>query len=163
MLPSLPDPSILDTLIERLALMEEAVVSGSDAALTGTYVQEGTPYWANSVTGWTTETVSEELQVITFQITAQLVLATTTEGFEQQAERQTQRWIPVVTQYFAQRRRLKRTSADAGVPFLHPRGAQIDGGKVDFNLGRTGTGQSMFGIDFNIEVPMYQQTPQVVF
>jgi hypothetical protein len=163
MLPSLPDPTPLDTLIERLALLEQAVVPGSDAALTGTYTQEGTPYWTNTVTGWTTETVSEDLQVITYRITMELVLGATTEGYEQQAERQVQKWIPTITQYFGKRRNLKRTSADAGVRYLDSRGAQITDGRVNYNLGQSGIGQSMFGIAFNIEVPMDQDTEQAVF
>ena len=91
------------------------------------------------------------------------ILSTTTEGFESEAERQIHAWLPVILQYFGQRRQLKRTSADAAVPYLHPRGAFITGGKADYGITISGIGQSMFGVSYTIDVPMWQDTNQVIF
>jgi hypothetical protein len=66
-------------------------------------------------------------------------------------------------QYFAQRRQLKRTSADSAVENLYPQGAVITGGQVRDDIQNSGIGITMFGIDFTIEVPLYQQTPQLIF
>ena len=153
----------LEDLLARLVLMQQAAMPGSDAVTVSLYTQEATPFWVNHVDGYAVELESENLQIITYTITMTLVLAATTEGFEQQAERQIHAWLPVILQYFGQRRQLKRTSADPALPYLHPRGAFITGGKADYGITISGIGQTMFGIDFRNDVPMWQATDQVIF
>lgn len=153
----------LEDLLARLVLMQQAAMPGSDAVPVSVYTQEATPFWINQVDGYTVELESENLQIITYTITMTLVLAATTEGFEQQAEGQIHAWLPVILQYFGQRRQLKRTSADSALPYLHPRGAFITGGKADYGITISGIGQTMFGIDFRNDVPMWQATDQVIF
>jgi hypothetical protein len=153
----------LEDMLARLVLMQQAAMPGSDAVTVSLYTQEGTPYWTNHVDGFAVELESEQEQIITYTITMTLVLGATTEGFEQEAERRIHAWLPVILQYFGQRRQLKRTSADAAVPYLHPRGGFITGGKADSGIVISGIGQSMFGIDFRIDVPMWQDTNQVIF
>lgn len=153
----------LEDVLARLVLMQQAAMPGSDAVTVSFYTQEGTPYWVNHVDGYTVELESEQQQIITYTITMTLVLGTTTQGFEQESERQIHAWLPVILQYFGQRRQLKRTSADPAVPYLHPRGAFITGGKADYGITISGIGQSMFAIDFRIDVPTWQATDQVIF
>jgi hypothetical protein len=156
-------PSELDSLLARLVDMQEDVVAGADAVPVSFYAQEQPVYWTNSITGFTVERVTENIDIITYRITMRLVLALVTEGFSTEAEQKMQLWLPYILSYFATRRQLKRTSADSAVPFLDPRGAVISGGAVRGDIQNSGIGQLMFGIDFSIEVPMYQQTEQVIF
>ncbi len=153
----------LEDLLARLVLMQQAAMPGSDAVTVSLYSQESTPYWTNHVDGFAVELASEQQQIITYTITMTQVLSTTTEGYEQEAERQIHAWLPVILQYFGQRRQLKRTSADAAVPYLHPRGAFITGGKADYGITISGIGQTMFGISYTLDVPMWQDTNQVIF
>lgn len=154
----------LENMLIRVALMQEAIVTNSDAVPVSAYAQEGTPYWTNQIVGFeTTETESEQLQIITYRITMTLVLAVVTEGFGQEAEKLVQAWLPVILLYFGQRRQLRRTNTDTRVVNLYPRGAYITAGQADYGIAKSGVGQPMFGIDFNLEVPMYLQTPQLVF
>lgn len=153
----------LENMFARLVQMEMAAVPGSDAVPISFYSQEGMPYWTNTVTGFTVELESEQLEIITYSITARLVLATLTEGINNQAELSLQTWLPVILTYFGQRRQLKRTSADTLVSGLDPRGAQITGGQVRDDIQNSGIGVNMFGIDFNIEVPMTISTDQLIF
>jgi hypothetical protein len=160
--PATATASELDNMLARLVEMQEDVVV-SDAVPVSLYVQEGGYYWTNTVTGFTVQLVSEELQVITYQITMRLVLATVTEGFLTEAEQKLHKVLPPIILYFSQRRQLKRTSADSTVPYLDPRGAVIVGGQVRDDIQNSGIGQLMFGLDINIEVPLYQTTSQLVF
>ena len=153
----------LDTALARLTDMQKDVIPNSDAVPVAFYAQEAAPYWKNTVTGFSVELESETLQIVTWQITMTLVLAATTEGFEQEAERLIHAYAPLVLRYFGQRRQLKRTSADSAVPYLHPRGSFITAGKADYGSQQSGIGQSMFAVDFNIEVPLWQDTDQVIF
>lgn len=156
-------PTALDTMLARLTDLQKDVVSGADAVPVSFYAQEQTRYWTNTVTGFSVELESEAQQIITYRVTMRLILATTTEGFGTEAEQKMHLWLPTILQYFGRRRQLKRTSADAAVPFLHPRGAFITDGQVRDDIENSGIGQSMFGLDFNIEVPMWQDTEQVIF
>jgi hypothetical protein len=156
-------PSELDLMLERLRDMQTDVVAGADAVNVSFYAQEGTPYWTNTVTGFTVEMESENIQIITYSIIMRLVLATTTEGFAVEAEQKAHLWLPTLTAYFARRRQLKRTALDTAVAFLYPRGATLTGGAVRDDIQNSGIGQSMFGIDLHIDVPMYQTTDQLVF
>lgn len=152
----------LDSVIQRLCDMEKAVVAGSDAVPGAAYAQEGLGYWLNDVTGGTVELESEELQIVTYAITARYVGAEATEGYTMQPEQSVQTLIPTILQYFGQRRQLKRTSTDTPVVNLDPRGAVIVGFRVDRNL-VSGIGQKLFGLDFLFEVPMIQDTNQLIF
>lgn len=154
--------SELDAVLARLVEMQEDVIL-SDAVPVSFYVQEGTYYWTNSINGFSVELVSEELEVVTYEITMRFILATTTEGFGTEAEQKMHKVLPLILKYFSQRRQLKRSSSDSAVAYLYPRGAVITGGQVRDDIQNSGIGQSMFGIDFTIEVPMYQQTEQVIF
>jgi hypothetical protein len=156
-------PSELDLMLERLRDMQTDVVAGADAVSVSFYAQEGTPYWTNTVTGFTVELESENLQIITYHIVMRLVLATTTEGFATEAEQKLHLWLPTLTAYFSRRRQLKRTALDGAIAFLHPRGAMITGGQVRDDIQNSGIGQSMFGIDLDLDVPMYQATDQLIF
>lgn len=153
----------LDDLLARLVLMQQDVVPNSDAVPVFFYAQESPVYWVNRIGGYTVELESESIQIITYTITMRLILAVVTEGFEQEAERLIHAWLPVVLRYFGQRRQLKRTSADAPLAYLHPRGALITGGAADYDLQTSGIGATMFGIDFTLEVPMFQDTDPVIF
>lgn len=157
------NPTELDYLLLRLNEMQEAVVPGSDAVPVFVYTQGGAPFWVNRVGSFTIELESQEIQVVTYQVTMRLVLNPITSGIEYEAERAIHTWLPTVTRYFGQRRQLKRTNSDAGLDFLDPRGAVITGGQADYNMQVTGTGTNLFGIDFTIEVPMLQYTDQLVF
>lgn len=156
-------PSELDSMLARLTDMQQDVVSGADAVAASFYAQETLPYWTNIVTGFTVELESEELHIITYQITMRLVLATTTEGFNTEAEQKLHLWLPSLIAYFARRRQLKRSASDTAVAYLHPRGAVITGGQVRADIQNSGIGQSMFGLDITAEVPMWQTTGQLVF
>lgn len=156
-------PNDLEAMITRLTEMQEAVVTGSDAPGVSFYAQEQPKYWLTHIDGFTVELESENLQIITYRLTMTLVLASVTEGFKLEAERTIQTWTPVVLQYFGRRRQLKRTSADTAVTGLSPKGALITGGKANYGIVVSGIGQAMFGADFNIEVPMVQDTDQVIF
>lgn len=155
--------SALDDMLNRLTLLQQDVFPGSDAVPVVFYAQEATPYWTNDFSSFDVQLDSEQIQIVTYHGVMQLVLGAITQGFEQEAERLTYIWIPAVTIYFGQRRQLKRTSADAPVPFLYPSGAVITGGSKRNDIANSGIGQLMFGIDFNIDVPMWQETDQVVF
>lgn len=156
-------PNDLEAMLTRLTDMQKAVVSGSDAVAVSYYAQEGTPYWTNTITGGAIELESEQLEVVTYSVNMRLVLAVVTEGVNNQAELSLQNQLPVVLAYFGQRRQLKRTSADSVVSGLDPRGAQITGFEVRDDIQNSGIGANMFGVDFNIEVPMIISTDQVVF
>jgi hypothetical protein len=156
-------PNDLEAMITRLTEMQEAVVTGSDAPGVAFYAQEATKYWLTHIDGFAVELESENLQIITYRITMTLVLEATTAGFDQEAEKLIQTWLPTVVQYFAKRRQLKRTSADLAVTGLSPKGALITGGKAGIGIVSSGIGQTQFGVDFNIEVPMVQDTNQVIF
>lgn len=153
----------LEAMLTRLTDMQKAVYSGSDAVAVSYYAQEGTPYWTNTITGGTIELESEQLEVVTYSITMRLVLAVVTEGVNNQAELSLQTQLPVILAYFGQRRQLKRTVADAAVTGLDPRGAQITGFQVRDDIQNSGIGALMFGLDFNIEVPMIIATDQLIF
>jgi hypothetical protein len=152
----------LDDAIARLVEMQEDVISGSDAVPFAFYAQESTRYWTNDVTDFRVEVESEELQRITYTVTMTCHGAEATEGYEGQPEESVQTLIPTVLQYFSKRRQLKRTNADSAVTNLDPRGAQITGGRVNRGL-TDSVGQRVFGIDFNLELPMFQDTEQSVF
>ena len=156
-------PNDLENMITRLTEMQEAVVSGADAPGVAFYAQEATKYWLTHIDGFTVRLESENIEVVTYRITMTLVLTTTTGGYEFEAERTIQTWTPVVLQYFGRRRQLKRTSADTAVTGLYHQGALITGGKANYGFVASGIGQTMFGIDFNIEVPMNYDTDQVIF
>lgn len=153
----------LEAMLTRLTEMQQAVYPGSDAVAISSYAQEGTPYWTNTVTGFTAELESEQLEVITYNITMLLVLAVTTEGVNDQAELSMQTWLPVILAYFGQRRQLKRTVTDAAVIGLDPRGAQITDGQVRGDVQSSGIGVYMFGLAFNIQVPMILSTDQLIW
>lgn len=153
----------LDNLLERLNLMQKAVVTNSDAVPVSFYAQEGTPYWTNRIVDFTLQEDSEQLQIITYTIEMLLVLGSVTEGFKNEAERRIHTWLPTVLLYFGQRRQLKRTVADAPLTNLYPQGSLITGGRADYNLQNTGIGTLQFGISFTIDVPMYQSTDQVIY
>ena len=161
--PLPPSPTDLDYLLFRLCQMQEAVVPNSDAAPVFFYAQEKSPFWVNRVGAFTIELESEEMQVVTYQVTMRLALNPVTSGIEFESERAIHTWLPTVTQYFGQRRQLKRTNADTGLDFLDPRGAVIVGGRADYDMVVSGSGNNLFGIDFTIEVPMLQYTNQLVF
>jgi hypothetical protein len=152
----------LDDMLLRLCDMEKDVVPGSDAVPAAFYSQEGQPFWTNDARNFEVQLVAEDLQVVTYHVTATLALGPVSAGFEQEAEQQTYQWIYTVPQYINQRRQLKRTSADSPVAYLDPRGAFCSGGTKRDDIA-SGIGQLMFGIDFNIDVPMWQETDQVVF
>lgn len=147
----------------RLTDMQKAVISGSDAVALSFYAQEGTPYWTNTITGGTIELESEQLEVVTYTVNMRLVLAVVTEGVNLQAELSLQTQLPVILAYFGQRRQLKRTVADAPLLGLDPRGAQITGFQVRDDIQNSGIGVLMFGIDFNIEIPMIISTDQLIY
>ena len=154
---------MIDYMLLRLCEMQEAVVPNSDAAPVFFYAQEGSPFWVNRVGNFNIELESEEIQVVTYSVTMRLVLRPVTAGIEFEAEREIHTWLSTVTQYFGQRRQLKRTNADTGLDFLDPRGAIITGGRADYDMSVSGAGNNLFGIDFIIEVPMLQYVSQVIF
>lgn len=156
-------PNDLENMVSRLVQMEMAAVPGSDAVGVGFYIQEGTRYWTNTITGFTVELESEQLEIVTYLITARLVVSATTEGINNEAELSLQTLLPVILSYFGQRRQLKRTSADTLVSGLDPRGAQITGGQVRDDIQNSGIGVNMFGLDIQVEVPMIISTDQVIF
>lgn len=156
-------PNDLENMVERLTEMQMAVVPNSDAVTVDFYAQESPLYWTNQIGSFTTELLSENIQIVTYTIRMRLVLATVTEGFEQEAEKLIQTWLPVVLSYFGKRRQLKRTSADAPVQGLDPRGSLIIGGTARHDIQNSGIGQLMHGIDFDIEVPMTFDTDQVIW
>lgn len=161
--PLPPNPTQLDYLLLRLNQMQEAVVSGSDAVPVWFYSQGGVPFWINKTARFSTEDIAIDLQVTTYDIIMRLVLRPVTSGIEYEAERLIHTWVPTIIQYFGKRRQLKRTSADTDLAFLDSKGALITGGNPDYNMEVSGIGQLMFGIDFNIEVPMDQYVDQVIF
>lgn len=136
---------------------------GSDAAPVWFYAQEGYPFWVNKTARFSTEDVAEDLQVVTYNIIMRLVLRPVTSGIEYEAERNIHTWVPPILMYFGQRRQLKRTKADADVAFLDSKGALITGGTPDYNMEVSGVGNTLFGIDFEIEVPMDEYVDQVIF
>ena len=153
----------LEDMLTRLTDMQKDVIPFSDAVPVATYAQEATDYWTNRITGFSVEEDSQDLQIITYTIDMTLVLATTTEGYELGGLKMPSTVIPTVLLYFGQRRQLKRTSADASVTNLYPRGAMITQGLVDEGAQQSGIGQQMVVATFTIAVPMYQQTNQVIF
>ena len=155
--------AVLPAVLQRLCDMEKAVYPGSDAVPVHFYAQEATPYWTNRFDGFTITDTSIDYQSAIYRITATLVLASVTEGYDQQAETMIQTWLPVVLLYFGQRRQLKRTVADAALDFLGADGASITGGQADYGIPASTAGQSMFGIDFTFEIPMDLPTDQVIF
>lgn len=156
-------PSELDSMLARLVDMQKDVVPDADAVPVSFYAQEQPTYWTNTITGGTLERETQDIDVMTYRITMRLVLALVTEGFNTEAEQKLHLWLPSILAYFGRRRQLKRTSADAAVAYLHPRGAAITDVQVRDDIQNSGIGQSMFGLDLTIEVPMYVTTEQVVF
>jgi len=153
----------LTNMLSRLVEMQKAAYPGSDAVPIAFYAQEATPYWTNRIDSALVEENSENLQVITYSINMRLVLAPVNEGWENEAEKLIATYLPTILLYFGQRRQLKRTSADTAVASLDPRGSLITSVNADYNMQNSGIGVTQFGIDFTIEVPMYQQTDQVIF
>lgn len=160
-LPVSPTP--LDYLLFRLTEMQEAAMPGSDASPVFFYAQEGYPFWVNKVARFATEDVAIDLQVVTYHIIMRCVLMPVTAGIEYEAERKIHTWVPPILSYFGQRRQLKRTSADTDVAFLDAKGALIVGGTPDYNMQVSGIGNLLFGVDFDIEVPMDEYTDQLIF
>ncbi len=136
---------------------------GSDAAPVWFYAQEGYPFWVNKVSRFTTEDIAEDLQVVTYSIIMRLVLKPATSGIEYEAERDIHKYVPPILMYFGQRRQLKRTKADTDVQFLDSKGALITGGQPDYNMQVSGIGNPLFGIDFDIDVPMDEYVDQLIF
>ena len=153
----------LDDLLARLVLMRKDAVTGSDSVVAFFYAQESPIFWVNRLVNVSVELESEQLQTNTYTIVMRLVLAKVTQGFEQEAEQMIHTWLPAVLQYFAARRQLKRTVDDAAVSYLDPRGAVITEAVPQYNLQQSGTGATLFGVDFSIEVPMYMATDQVIY
>jgi len=153
----------LDDLLARLVLMQKDAVTGSDSVVAFFYAQESPIFWVNRLVNVSVELESEQLQTNTYTIVMRLVLAKVTQGFEQEAEQMIHTWLPAVLQYFAARRQLKRTVDDAAVSYLDPRGAVITEAVPQYNLQQSGTGATLFGVDFSIEVPMYMATDQVIY
>lgn len=153
----------LDDLLARLVDMQKAVVTGSDSVPAFIYTQETLPFWVNRVGAYRVIDTAMDLQTVVYSITMRLSLGYVTQGFNQEAEQMIHTWLPTVLLYFGQRRQLKRTSADSAVPFLNAEGGLITGGTADYNLQISGIGQSCFGIDFNIDVPMDLFTDQLIF
>ncbi len=153
----------LDNALVRITEMQKAAVSGSDAVPVFFYTQEGTPFWINKVNGFRAERESSEIQVLFYDVLMRLVLGPMTAGYDKQAEETALSWLPVIPQYFGQRKQLKRTVADAAIAYLHPIGTIIHNGQIDYGMQVTGLGQPMFGIDFHLEVPMWQDVHQVIF
>lgn len=153
----------LENMLTRLTEMEMAVVPNSDAVVIAAYAQEATPYWINHIDGFTVEDDSENRQIYTYRITATLVIAPITEGYQGQPERKTHQWVLVVLAYFGRRRQMKRTVADSAVTGLHPKGVKIASGRIAYGIQASGLGQPMDAIDFTFEIPMYEQTDQLIF
>lgn len=153
----------LDDLLARLVLMQKDAVTGSDSVVAFFYAQESPIFWVNRLVNVSVELESEQLQTNTYTIVMRLVLAKVTQGFGQEAEQMIHTWLPAVLQYFAARRQLKRTVDDAAVSYLDPRGAVITEAVPQYNLQQSGTGATLFGVDFSIEVPMYMATDQVIY
>lgn len=153
----------LDNMLARLVEMQQAAYPGSDAVPVSFYAQESTPYWTNRIDSAVVEEDSENIQIITYSINMRLVLASINEGWENEAEKLIASWLPTILLYFGKRRQLKRTSADSSVVNTHPKGSLITAANADYNMQNSGIGVTQFGIDFTIEVPMYQLTDQVIF
>lgn len=153
----------LSAMLDRLVLMQKAVMPGSDAVPVSFYSQEGLPFWTNKIDSVVIELDSQDIQVLTYRIRMRQVLAFVTEGWDQEAEGYIATWLPTVTLYFGQRRQLRRTSADSDVINLDPRGALLtDVNAVDGDMQNSGIGANQFGLDYYIEVPMIQNTDQLV-
>jgi hypothetical protein len=152
----------LTNMLSRLVEMQKAAYSGSDAVPVSFYAQEATPYWTTRIDSALIEEESENLQIITYSINMRLVLASVTEGWDNEAEKLIATWLPTILLYFGQRRQLKRTSADTSPLNLDPRGSLITSANADYSMQNSGVGVTQFGIDFTIEVPMTQQTDQVI-
>ena len=153
----------LETMLIRLTDMQKACIANSDAVTVAFYAQEAPIYWTNRVMSVNVTFESEQIQDETYSIAMQVVLANVTEGYETQAEKLVQKWLPVILEYFGKRRQLKRTNADAALLGLRPRGAIIKQARVNYNLVNSGNGQKMFGIDILLEIPMYQAVEQAVY
>ena len=154
--------SDLDDALARLCEMQKDVISGSDAVPFAFYAQEATRWWTNDITTFMVEEVAETLQRITYTIRMTYHGSEATEGFEGQAEQQVQSLVPTVLQYFGKRRQMKRTNDDPPVANLDPRGVVITGGTVNRRLS-DGAGQRQFGIDFDLELPIFADMEQSVF
>lgn len=156
-------PGDLELVFQRLADMCEDVLAASDAVPVSAYTQESGPYWIIKIDAFNIETESENLEIITWQLSLELILATNTEGWDQEAEKRLQAIIPTVLQYFGRRRQLKRNISDPGLTGLYPRGAQITAGQTNNGSLASGIGQGMITVSFSIDVPMYLETDQVVY
>lgn len=160
--------SQLDDALTRLCLLEKDAFTGTefegiiDAQPVASYVQEGLPYWVNDLTGFTIEIESQSIQIIHYLLTMVLTLAPYQSGFEQQSELLANLYVPLITQYFGQRRQLKRTFADPAVDFLYPRGMYILRGRIKKEP-RGGIGQLNVILEFDADLPMYQNVDQDVF
>lgn len=153
----------LETMLIRLTDLQKACVANSDAVPVAFYAQESPKYWTNRVMNVTVSLEGETIQNETYAIAMQLVVANVTAGYEMQAEKEVQAWLPVILLYFGQRRQLKRTNADAALVGLRPQGAIIRQARVNYDLVNSVNGQKMFGIDILLEVNMTQATGQVIY
>ena len=154
--------------LDRLCLLEKDVFSTTqytglvDAVPVSVYTQEALPYWTNDTTGFRVELESQSVQIIRYQLLMTLVLSPVRSGFEDEAEEQILTYLPLVLQYMGQRRQMRRNQLDAAVDFLYPEGMLITGGRAE-RRSVSGIGQIMNIIEFDAEIPMYQNTDQVVF
>lgn len=155
--------SDLDDMLARLVDMEKDVVSGSDGVPVTFYTQEALPYWTNAVGTFSVEQLAQDLQLISYQVKATLVLAKATEGFGTEAEEKAHALLPVILLYFGQRRTMKRNNTDPDVVNLYPRGLSVTGGAISDNIPSSGVGDTMFGCEVQLDIPMYQSIDQVVF
>ena len=158
-----PVDAQLTDLLDRLVLMQKAVMPGSDAVPVSYYWQEATPYWSNRIDSANFELNSEEMVNGIYVINMRVVLGIVTENYENIAEKQIAVQAPVILYYFGTRRSLKRTQADASLQWLLPEGAVITGFQAQYNMQNSGIGVQQFGIDFALEVPMNIPTEQVVY
>jgi hypothetical protein len=128
-----------------------------DAVPVSVYSQEP-PYWVNLLTALDVQLNSQDQQIVTYHITGTLVLAKITQGFEQEAEKLIQLVIPPVLIYFGKRRQMRRTVSDSPLVELDPRGLWISSGQPDYSIPGSGVGATNFGMGFNYEIPVVEET-----
>lgn len=154
--------SDLELLMERLTLIQEELLSGSDAVGVPFYAQEATPFWTNSVE-FETEWNSLDYYRVTYRVTMTLVLAELTEGYDQQAQQKVNQTVPPTLMYFMQRRFLQSITQQTQLINTDPAGLARISGRTLTGQERSGIGANQVGVEFILEIAFVYRVEQAYF
>lgn len=157
--------SDLELLLSRQCEMEKAALVATypeiDAFPVAFWTSERLPYWTNRIVHVGVEWEGQEEITYRYTLAGLLVLAHFTEGVQLEAEGKIAVVLPLVLDYFANRRQWKRTQADSELVDLDALGGEITGADTLYSE-NSGIGVNQFGIVFTFEIGFTYQVNQIV-